>query len=99
MNKKILIEGIDAADLKKILQDVVSEELSKHLDNAADHFKDIPHELSTAEVKKYFGITQHRLTQLREFNILNPINIGGKNAKRPTYKYLKVELINYLNRR
>lgn len=96
MNKKILIEGTDLEGLQQIIRQVVSEAFTKHLDNSVDHYKDIPQQLSTTEVKKYFGITQHRLTQLKECGILNPINIGSKGAKRPTYKYLKSELIEYM---
>jgi hypothetical protein len=96
MSKKILIEGIDAEGLKQIVRQVVSEAFIEHLDNSVDHYKDIPQQLSTTEVKKYFGITHHRLTQLKETGVLNPINIGSKGAKRPTYKYLKSELIEYM---
>lgn len=98
MDKKILIEGVDTHDLKQILKEVVDQALKKHLVDKNDQYRHIPEQLSTKQVQKYFGITQHRIIQLRNLEILNPINIGSQGSKRPTYKYLKSEVIDYIDR-
>lgn len=101
MQKKLLVDNIDAEDLMKMINEkltpVIIEEVSKKINAKIDPYANIPDELSAIQVKSFFNISQYKINQAVECGLLSRKNIGKGNQK-PTWRYFKDELINYVNK-
>ena len=98
-DKRFFIEGIDLEGLQQIMDKSylkAMEQIKEEIQSSIDPYAHIPEKLSTTEVKKYFSLSPYKLNQLSKQGILNRINIGFGDSK-PTWKYYKSELIEYVN--
>lgn len=101
MSKRIELENIDKSELieiiKKEVAPLVAEAVKEEIKSSFDQYANVPDELSSSEVKKYFNLTKYKINQAVKLNLITRKNIGW-GEKKCTYRYFKDELIDYVNK-